>query len=254
MYWNVAFRLNAEPRSVYAVLERPIGDDGRALAIVEEAVRARQAQGERPRIEVLGDGGPWQNAPMVYGLEAINGYNPMRIAVYNRLAAPGESNWLVGLREFPSTFESYDAPLARALGLGFLVLGKPLEQVPNLKKHVDADVLLAGPTRWVYRLHHAAPRVVFADGAGTARIAAWRPDRVEVETDSASGGLLVLHDPFYPGWYATVDGTRVPIERAEMLFRGVRVAAGKHRVLFSFAPFSPQNLWNAFTQALGLAG
>ena len=255
-WWNVGFRLNAEPRAIYAPLERPAGDDARALAVLEDAIRARHAQGARPRMEVLGAGGPWQNVPMVRGLEAINGYNPMRIAVYERLVDPGESNWLVELRNFPPTFDSYDSPLARSLGLEFLVLGKPLAQVPNLKKQPEVDVLLAGPERWVYRLRHPAPRAAFAAGAdaGQARIVAWRPNRVEIETDSATGGLMVLRDPFYPGWFAEIDDKRVPIQRVETLFRGVAVPAGRHRVLFYFAPFSLENLKDTLMQALGRGG
>ena len=40
------------------------------------------------------------------------------------------------------------------LGLEFLVLGTPIELVPNLRKVPEVDLLLAGPKLWVYRLHH----------------------------------------------------------------------------------------------------
>jgi hypothetical protein len=255
-WWNVAFRLNAQPRQDYAPLERPAGEDERALAVLDKAFRERWAQGARPRMEVLGAGGAWQNVPMVYGFEAINGYNPMRIGVYDRLVSPSESNWLVELREFPPTFDGYDSPLARAVGLEFLLLGKPIDQVPNLKKQPDVDVLLDGPTRWIYRLRNPTPRVSFAGGAdaGQARIVAWRPDRVEIETESTTGGGLILRDHFYPGWFAEVDGKRVPIRRAETLFRGIDVPAGKHRVVFYYAPFSLENLKSALMQVLGRSG
>lgn len=253
-WWNVAFRLNAEARAVYAALERPAGEDARALRILSDAIHARHAEGARPRVEVLGAGGPWQNVPMVRGFEAINGYNPLRIALYNRLVAPGESNWLVTLRDFPASFDSYDCPLARSLGLEFLVLGKPIEQVPNLKKRPKADVLLDGPQRWIYRLHDPAPRVGFAGGAehGRARIVRWRSDRVEIATESERAGQLVLRDPYYPGWFAEIDGKPATIQRAETLFRGVDVPPGRHRVLFHFAPFSLENLKNALADVLDL--
>jgi hypothetical protein len=193
---------------------------------------------------------------MVYGFEAINGYNPMRIGVYDQLVSPSESNWLVELREFPPTFEGYDSPLARAVGLEFLLLGKPIDQVPNLKKVPEVDVLMDGPTRWVYRLHNPAPRVSFAGGAdtGRARIVAWRPDRVEIDTESATDGELILRDHFYPGWFAEIDGKRVPIRRAETLFRGIDVPAGSRRVVFYYAPYSLENLKNALMQAIGRSG
>jgi hypothetical protein len=255
-WWNVAFRLNAETRTAYAPLERPAGEDARALAILSDAIRARHAEGARPRVEVLGAGGPWQNVPMVRGFEAINGYNPMRIALYNRLVAPGESNWLVTLRDFPASFDSYDCPLARSLGLEFLVLGKPIEQVPKLKKRPKADVLLDGPQRWIYRLHDPAPRVAFAGETehGRARIVRWRSDRVEIATESERGGQLVLRDPYYPGWFAEIDGKPAAIQRAETLFRGVDVPPGRHRVLFYFAPFSLENLKNTLVDVLDFHG
>ena len=70
----------------------------------------------------------------------------------------------------------------------------------------------------------------------------WRPDRVEVEAESEAGGMLVLHDIWYPGWIAEIDGVRAPILRADVLFRGVEIPSGRHRVVFRFAPFGLDNL------------
>src|SRR5262245_9401910 len=286
MWWNVAFRLNAERHANYAVLEQPKPEDEQVIALVERLVRERQAAGERPRIEVVGLGGPWQNLAVVRGLEATNGYNPLRIGFYDRLVSPGESNWLPELRDFPGSFDSYDCALARALGLEFVVLGQPIEKVPHLARRPVADVLQAGPKIWVYRLRDPAPRLKFSrriqvadadatnaygqlltspssdrvlidddtppskaylgDGsAGRARIVSWRTDRIEIETESDLGGMLALHDVYYPGWVAEIDGARVPVLRADVLFRGVEVPAGQHRVVFRFAPFSLDNLGNA---------
>ena len=71
-------------------------------------------------------------------------------------------------------------------------------------------------------------------------IVSYDPERVVVETDGASAGWLVLADAWYPGWRVTVDGAPVEVARADVLFRAVPVAAGKHRVEFVFAPVS---LW-----------
>ncbi len=59
---------------------------------------------------------------------------------------------------------------------------------------------------------------------------------VEVETTATAPGLLVLADTFAPGWRATVDGVATPIVATNHLFRGVAVAAGTHRVRFSYGP------------------
>jgi hypothetical protein len=288
LWWNTAFRLNAESSSMYAVLDHPAPDDAQALGVLERAVRERQSIGERPRVEILGMGGPWQNVAVVRGLEATNGYNPLRIGFYDRLVSPGEGNWLAELRNFPASFDGYDCALARALGLEFVVLDRPIENVRHLSRRPVADVLQAGPRVWIYRLHDAAPRLKFttriqvadADAvsgsgqllvspsadrvlidddtpparsygaalnasAGTARIVAWRPDRIDIETDSESGGMLALHETYYPGWVAEIDGRVAPILRADVLFRGVELPPGQHRVVFRFAPFSIANLKNA---------
>jgi hypothetical protein len=292
VFWNAAFRLNAEPRDHYAVLEQPSGAASDALDLVERSIGERHRGGERPRVEIMGLGGPWQNIAMVRSLEAANGYNPLRIGIYDRLVAPGESNWRMELRDFPPSFDGYDCALARALGLEYVLLGRPIEEVPHLARRAVADVLRAGPDVWVYRLKDPAPRLIFsrrvqvadADAvsgpgwlaaspapdrvlidddtpprasyagalsgalAGSARIARWRPSQIEIDVASEHGGVLALHETWYPGWIAEIDGVRVPIMRADVLFRGVEVPRGEHRVVFRFAPFS----WDNLTDALRL--
>jgi hypothetical protein len=286
MWWNVAFRLNAQSRSEYAALDHPDLADTEVLNVLDRAIDERRKAGERPRIEVVGLGGPWQNLAMVRGFEATNGYNPLRIGAYDRLVSPGEANWLIGMREFPPSFDSYDCALARALGLEFVVLDRPIEEVPHLARRPVADLLMPGPKAWIYRLRDPSPRIEFtrrievADtdatgaggqlraspspdrvliddetpplhrydltagsiSAGRARMVAWRPDRVEIETDSMLGGLLALHDIWYPGWVAEIDGVRAPILRADVLFRALETPPGQHRVIFRFAPFEIANL------------
>ena len=90
LWWNAAFRLNAEPRSLYAMLDTPAAADAQVIEAIGRALRERQAAGARPRIEVYGMGGPWQNMAVVRGFEADNGYNPLRIGFYDRLVQPGE--------------------------------------------------------------------------------------------------------------------------------------------------------------------
>jgi hypothetical protein len=292
LWFNAASGLNAEPPGYYAVLQRPGGAEAEALAVLEREVVARHAQGERPRVEIVGVSGPWQNLAMTRGLEATNGYNPLRIGAYDRLVAPGETTHIVDQRRFPLSFSSYDCALARELGLEYVVLGRPIEQVPHLARRPVADVLLNGPRIWIYRLRGARPRVeliphvgsagangnvrstrfatLSIDGGldrpmaeqrlaspasmrtdlGHARILSWSIDRVEVETRSAQPGMLLLHELYYPGWVAEVDGTPVPIRRADVLFRGVDVARGRHVVVFRFTPFSLANLGNAVSGIL----
>src|SRR6185437_10982402 len=234
LWWNTAFRLNAEPRNLYAVLEAPAGPDATAIALLEKSIAADHRRGDYPRVEVLGLGGPWQNLAMVRGWEAINGYNPLRIGLYDRLVSPGEQNWDVAQRQFPPSFRNYDGSLAKALGLTYLVLGSPLQSLPGLPALPSSEPLLSGPPVWIYRIPGALPRVSLVsepeieatrqdrdprraeDGdpsgdiqppergstapppaeasPGIAKIISSAPGRLEVTTASTTAKLLLVHD------------------------------------------------------------
>jgi hypothetical protein len=71
-----------------------------------------------------------------------------------------------------------------------------------------------------------------------ARIVRYSAQEVEIETEADEASLLVVTDGFYPGWRATVDGAPSPVLRTNVLFRGVVVPAGTHRVRLWFDPLS----------------
>ena len=258
IWWNTASRLNAEPRTSYAILEAPTGPDAAASAILENAIAGDHSRGEYPRVEVLGLGGSWQNLAMVRGWEAINGYNPLRIGSYDRLVSPGEQNWDMSFRRFPPSFNNYDCSLAKELGLTYLVLGASLHDVPGLRTLPRSQLLFAGPPIWIYRIPGASSRVGLVanleettstsaeDGDRTsARIDSSAPGWLNVVTKSPTAKFLLVHNLYYPGWTAEVDGQKRPILRAGKLFLAVEVPSGTHRVSFHFAPFEPLNLADA---------
>ena len=72
--------------------------------------------------------------------------------------------------------------------------------------------------------------------AGSARIARYTPDEVEVAVSADGPGVLVLTDVVAPGWIADRDGVRVPIATVDETFRGVAVDAGTHTVVFRYRP------------------
>lgn len=183
LWWNAASRLNAEPARLYAVLERPTSEDAKAIAVLDEVLAAHHREGEYPRVEIIGVGSEWQNLAMVRGWEATNGYNPLRIGFYDRLVSPGEATYAAPLRVFPGSFDGYDCALARSLGLEYLVLGRPIAEIPRLRKKPVADILLDGPKVWIYRLSHRAPRIKF-----TARVQV-------ADADATTGGGQLAASP-----------------------------------------------------------
>jgi hypothetical protein len=168
IWCSVASSLNAEGPAYYSVLQKPVGADAQALGVLERELETRHKQGERPRVEIVGVSGSWQNLAMARGLEATNGYNPLRIGSYDRLVSPGETTHIVDQRLFPASFDGWDCALARELGLEYLVLGRPIEDVPHLLRLPVSKVLLAGPRVWIYRLRRPQPRVKFISRAMVA--------------------------------------------------------------------------------------
>lgn len=81
------------------------------------------------------------------------------------------------------------------------------------------------------------PEVLPPACAGDERVSITRAEneRVEIAVEAACPGFLVLRDPQYPGWRATVDGDPVPILLADGVFRAVRVGPGAHQVSFVLA-------------------
>jgi len=67
-----------------------------------------------------------------------------------------------------------------------------------------------------------------------AAVVAAGPGRLVLDVTAAHDGLLVISQPFYPGWRAFVDGKKTPICRADYLLQAVPVAAGTHRVELSY--------------------
>jgi hypothetical protein len=95
-----------------------------------------------------------------------------------------------------------------------------------------STVLLETPALRASAAAAAPPR----SGPSSARLLSYRNTQIEVDVDAEKPGFLVLNDVWHPWWFAQVDGKDTPILRANVLFRAVPVAAGRHRVRFTFRP------------------
>jgi hypothetical protein len=84
-----------------------------------------------------------------------------------------------------------------------------------------------------------------------AEIVEYTPDGVTVWVRADEARYLVLTDSYFPGWQARIDGAPVEIERADYLFRAVRVPAGEHTVEWRYQPTSL--MVGATISAIGLA-
>jgi hypothetical protein len=113
----------------------------------------------------------------------------------------------------------------------------------------------------VYRLSNPLPRVFLTDSQGPAdgqlsfqdqlsvegrvenrenqsleraQVVSYRPNQIDIETESPRNRLLVLLDSYYPGWKATIDGTAVTVVAANFVYRAIELPQGRHRVAFRY--------------------
>ncbi len=70
--------------------------------------------------------------------------------------------------------------------------------------------------------------------AGAVALADRQPARVTLETRAAYESFLVFFDAWSSGWSVSVDGVTERLFRSDVCFRGVRLAAGSHRVVFEY--------------------
>src|SRR5690606_21932183 len=89
-------------------------------------------------------------------------------------------------------------------------------------------------------------------GQGQAMIERIEANRVHVRVQTDRPAYVVLADPDYPGWVATVDGEPAESATAYGLFRAVTVPAGEHEVVWRFQP--PLACAGAVVSLLALLG
>jgi hypothetical protein len=166
------------------------------------------------------------NYQAVWRLQAVQGYNPLRLSAY--VALTQDINVSTDV-----------PPELNLLNAQFIVATTPLHN-PDL-------TLVHQSTAYVYENPDALPRAfvvkeltdaIPAKSAVTEQnISAYTADSVTIETDS-TGGVLVLGDINYPGWVARVDGELTPVLTAYGGVRAIAISPGKHTVVFSFEPLS----------------
>ncbi len=250
------------------------GGGNATVRLLKEKLATPESHARRDRVELAGLGFHWPNASLTHNFDNTLGYNPVRLRLYVQATGAGDTVGLPDQRTFAPLFPSYRSPLSDLLGLRYIATGVPVEKIdPALK---PGDLTLIGKTAegYIYENPRALPRVLFANHAvsasfdklladgvwpdvdltttvvldpapaesakrpGAARLTRYTNTLIEIEADSPDGGWVVLSDVWHPWWFAEINGSPVPLQRANVLFRAVAVPAGHHRVQFVFRPFA----------------
>jgi hypothetical protein len=70
------------------------------------------------------------------------------------------------------------------------------------------------------------------------RFRSYEADRILLDVNAESAGLLILSELYYPGWRATVNGRATEIYKVDGALRGILVPQGESRIAVAYAPFS----------------
>ncbi|NCA10452.1 hypothetical protein EBR56_01365 [bacterium] len=120
---------------------------------------------------------------------------------------------------------------ARAMWRGHDAIAQPLVEERFLDR---LPVELVSETR-----SSSAP----ASSLGTAHVGDYKPERFAIDVTAAAPSLLVVAEPWYPGWVARIVGPEsgaIEIIPVNGWMRGVAVPAGESRIEMAYEPSS---LW-----------
>jgi hypothetical protein len=83
----------------------------------------------------------------------------------------------------------------------------------------------------------AAPRNPPGAGAirGNVSVEDTGFDSIRLTVETPENAILVLADPYYPGWTARLDGREAEIMRANFVLRAVEIPAGEHVLEMEFS-------------------
>ncbi len=244
------------------------------ISFLKTPLRQQPGSVRRDLVEMVGIGFEWPNASLVHGFDHALGYNPLRLAEMSAAGA-GEGVAEVNQRHFTPLYPSYRSTMADLLGVRYIASQVPINRIDGKIGPGDLRLVTRTSDAYIYENPRALPRVLFAGGwqnanfaritkdgswprfdptktvlldgyagpvlhggagATSLRMRRYENTVVEVEVDTPNAGFIVLNDVYHPWWFATVDGKPAEILRANVLFRAVRVAAGRHVVRFEFAP------------------
>jgi hypothetical protein len=207
--------------------------DAERVAVVRESDELANASGARFGLEAVQGAGP----PLARTQEAIRSRS-LRIAQLSgasRIVLPG-----AGAGDFAEDLEAPPIPGARVVltpqPFPRAILVREAIVVPSeraLGALLDPSL---DPSRTAI-LEDGSPWTASGTPDTTSvTLVERRPSRITFLTRAASKSVLLFFDAYSGGWEVTVDGAKDRVLRADVCFRGVRLAGGVHRVVFSYHP------------------
>ncbi|MED5427003.1 MAG: YfhO family protein [Candidatus Neomarinimicrobiota bacterium] len=185
-----------------------------------------------------------------FGLSSIGGYRPVKLRNYQDLMdaqgfrRPQILNMLnvkyvltqkkinnpdfIPVKDVPGIFKN-----TKVLPRAWII--SDVKSVPTQKESL-METLLNGfdPSRSAVVMNYN-DEAIPENGNGQVTVTSKTANRIELTSQSETGGLLVLSEIYYkPGWQAFVNDEETTIYQTNHVLRSVRVPAGQSKVVFEY--------------------
>jgi len=191
---------------------------------------------------------PWNNSRTAYHHNAVGGYSPVKLALFQDLIENQLSKGnmqvfdMLNAKYFIVQNPQNHQPMAQlnpdAYGNAWLV--KDIRYVDNADAEMKALDSIKKDFAIVDKREQAKVTLQPQyDSAATIRLIENKNDYIKYAFNASSNQFAVFSEIYYPyGWIATIDGKEAPIVRTNYLLRGLSIPAGNHTILFEFKPKS----------------
>lgn len=162
-----------------------------------------------------------------YWHKNIGGYSPAKLARYQEYI----DSHLAG--EINEVYKSLS---------GAATVSEAEQKLPYLEglASLNCRYIIVGEENAPLRYPYAKGNAWFEGGEGEIEMTAYAPNELKYKYFSATGGLAVFSEVYYPdGWTAVLeDGTALPVQLSSEVLRAIDLPAGEHTLTMSFAPAS----------------
>jgi hypothetical protein len=167
----------ALPAGNYDILKRNCRNE--TIRLLKTLLSQPAGSPRRDRVELVGLGFEWPNAPLVHGFDHLLGYNPLRLEVITDAVGAGDTSARSDQRRFTPLFPTYRSVLADLLGLRFIATAVPIQEIDKMLRPDDFRLIARTKDAYIYENPRAMPRALFvrswqwADFDTLVRTGAW---------------------------------------------------------------------------------
>lgn len=189
-----------------------------------------------------------QLGAVTLNLRMADGWDPLLIENYVKFMSKAGGYQIKGYQlTIPPIDDGKPNPYVLSLmHVGIVVSNKKLHdpalvEIKTMDKvHIYRNTEDSGPAYLIKPAPNGALPTVDTlqrlEGGVTPTLLSRENDRFEVTTKDPV--YLVIADPAYPGWKATVDGKPVDIEQIDGILPAIKLTPGTHTIVYHYAPTS----------------